>query len=346
MSLAVKYRPQTFNDVVGQNITVEILKRQIQNKNIKNAILFAGTSGCGKTTCARLFAKAINNGIGDPIEIDGASNNGVDNVRAIIESANERSLTGEYKVFIIDECHSLTTQAWQAFLKGIEETPKYTIFIFCTTEPQKVPETILNRVQRFNFAPIDQNEIKTRLLNICKNEGFANYEQVCDLISKMSNGGMRNAINYLEQVADYSHNLSLEVTKHILSGISFETMFKLTWAIKDNKEEDIFSIVDSLYNNGQDLKYFIDCYLNFVLDLTKYILFKNIEITSIPRYLATEENAVVQFTVNFENSLAIFMFIADKLVEIKSQIKFDQNYKSTILVLLLTIAREISGGNK
>lgn len=344
MSLATKYRPQTFDDVVGQNITTTILKRVIETRTFKNCYIFSGASGCGKTTCARIFAKAINNGIGEPIEIDGASNNGVDNVRTIIESANERSLVGEYKVYIIDECHSLTTQAWQAFLKGIEETPKYTIFIFCTTEPQKLPQTILNRMQRYNFAPISNNEIKTRLEFICSCEGFTNYVDTCDFISKMSNGGMRNAISYLEQVADYSHDINLDVAKKVLSGISYETMFKLTWALKDNKEEDLFSIIESLYNNGQDLKYFIDCYLNFILDLSKYVLFKTIEVTNIPSYLATNENGVVQYTINFENSLSVFNFIADKLVEIKSQIRYDQNYKSTIIVMLLNIMKRIQKG--
>ena len=114
----------------------------------KTTVIF-GPSGCGKTTLARIFANYINAGVGDPIEIDAASNNGVDQVRAIIESANQRSLTGNYKIYIIDECHAITSAGWQAFLKGIEETPEYTIFIFCTTEPNKIPSTILNRVQLY-----------------------------------------------------------------------------------------------------------------------------------------------------------------------------------------------------
>ena len=130
-SLAVKYRPTKFEDVCGQSITVKILERAIEQKNFKHAYLFAGDSGCGKTTLARIFATYLNKGVGSPIEIDAASNNGVDQVRTIIDSASERALDGEYKIFIIDECHAITSAGWQAFLKSIEETPEYTIYIFC-----------------------------------------------------------------------------------------------------------------------------------------------------------------------------------------------------------------------
>ena len=151
-SLAVKYRPNSWDEVFGQDVIVEILKKQIETNTIKNAYIFSGASGCGKTTVARIFANEINDHKGLPIEIDGASNNGVDNVKNIINEASQRSLNSEYKIYIIDEAHMLTTPAWNAFLKTIEESPKYTIFIFCTTDPQKIPETIKNRCMRFNFT--------------------------------------------------------------------------------------------------------------------------------------------------------------------------------------------------
>ena len=176
-SLAVKYRPRTFDSVCSQSSIVKILQRQLDTGEISNTLLFCGSSGCGKTTCARIFANEINKGVGNPIEIDAASNNGVDNVKQIIREANERSIDSEYKVYIIDECHSLTNQAWQAFLKCIEEPPKYTIFIFCTTDPQKIPETIKNRVQKFTFNRISVDKIKERLTFICRSEGYTNYEE-------------------------------------------------------------------------------------------------------------------------------------------------------------------------
>ena len=171
-ALATIYRPRKFEEVCSQTSIVKILQRQIDTGEFKNSYLFCGSSGCGKTTCARIFANEINKGVGSPIEIDGASNNGVENVKMIIKAAQERSIDSKYKIYIIDECHALTSQAWQAFLKCIEEPPTYTIFIFCTTDPQKIPETIKNRVQRFTFNRIPTNIIKDRLAYICRQEGF------------------------------------------------------------------------------------------------------------------------------------------------------------------------------
>ena len=162
-ALATKYRPTTFDDVVGQDSTKIILQQQLETGEFKNAYLFVGSAGTGKTTCARIFADEINKHEGTPIELDAASNNGVDDVRNIIQQAKTKSLDSEYKVFIIDECHSLSNTAWQAFLKLIEEPPAKSIFIFCTTNPEKIPKTILSRVQRFDFKRISQDGIVDRL---------------------------------------------------------------------------------------------------------------------------------------------------------------------------------------
>ena len=224
-ALAVKYRPSRFEDVCGQGITVKILEKAIEQKNFKHAYLFAGDSGCGKTTLARIFANAINQGLGQPIEIDAASNNGVDQVRLITDSASERSLDSEYKIFIIDECHSITSAGWQAFLKSIEETPEYTIYMFCTTDPNKVPTTILNRVQRYNITKIDTDTTKNRLLYICKQEGFVNYEQACDFIAKTSNGCLRDAIMKLDQCSNFSTDLNMDNVKQIINDISYEAIW-------------------------------------------------------------------------------------------------------------------------
>ena len=203
-SLASKYRPKTFEEIVGQTAVVKNLLRQLETNTFKNTYLFCGPSGDGKTTIARVFAKKLNGGLGTPIEIDGASNNGVDNVRAIIEESKTRAIDSEYKVIIIDECHAITTQGWQAFLKCIEEPSPYTIFIFCTTDPQKIPVTILNRVMRFNLTRISTEEIKNRLLYISSVEGYTNYQDSCDYIARLSCGGMRDAIAMLEKCAGYS----------------------------------------------------------------------------------------------------------------------------------------------
>lgn len=171
-ALAVKYRPNNWNDVCEQYSVRIILQQQLETNSFQHAYLFCGSSGTGKTTCARIFADEINNHEGTPIELDAASNSGVEDVRNIIQQAKTKSLDSEYKVFIVDECHSLSNTAWQAFLKLIEEPPAKSIFIFCTTNPEKIPKTILSRVQRYTFNRISQDGIVTRLISILENEGY------------------------------------------------------------------------------------------------------------------------------------------------------------------------------
>ena len=342
-SLAVKYRPKTFAEVCGNTITVKILERVVAQGTPKNAYLFAGPSGCGKTTLARIFANALNNQVGDPIEIDAASNNGVDQVRAIIESANQRSLTGTYKIYIIDECHAITSAGWQAFLKGIEETPDYTIFIFCTTEPNKVPLTILNRVQRFNITKIEPVEIRQRLEYICQQEGFSNYVETCELISKLCNGGMRDAITRLDQCADLNHDLALDNAKQVLGESPFERMLKLTNVLAGHSEEYTIAAIETLDQEGKDLKQFVDEYLGFVLDLTKYVLFKNITLTNIPAYLENHADSMISVscTTSFKGALAWLNMLTDKLLVLKQAIKNDTTVKYTVEATLLQVCRNI-----
>ena len=342
-SLAVKYRPNTFEAVCGNQVTVQILKRVLDLGCPKNAYLFAGPSGCGKTTLARLFAKALNNDACDPNEIDAASNNGVDAVRAIMESANQRSLTGTYKIYIIDECHAITTAGWQAFLKGIEETPEYTIFMFCTTEPNKIPATIQNRMQRFNIAKIDSQKIKDRLIWVCQQEGFINYEDTCELISKLCDGCMREALTMLDQCADLSNDLSLENTKAVLGEAPFERMLKLTNCLIGHNEQFTLVAIETLAREGKDLKQFVNEYLSFTLELTKYILFQNIGATNIPAYLENSADPMisVKSTTSFENSLGWFNNLATKLLEVKNAIKYDTSVKAVVEAYFLQVCRQV-----
>ena len=169
-SLAVKYRPSTFDDVLGQEAVKIILKQQLESGTTHQAMLFCGPSGDGKTTCARIFANMLNSGKGLPIEIDAASHNGVDDVRDIGKMATSQALDATYKVFIIDECHMITPQGWASFLKLIEEPPARAVFIFCTTDPQRIPPTILSRVQRFQFQKVSNRDIVERLKYIIQSE--------------------------------------------------------------------------------------------------------------------------------------------------------------------------------
>ena len=169
-SLALKYRPQVFADLTEQGSIVKILTNQIETGTIKHGYLFCGGAGTGKTTSARIFANMINHGSGTPIELDAASNNSVEDIRRLCEDAQTQSLDSEYKVFILDEVHSLSNQAWQAMLKTLEEPPAKSIFIFCTTNPERIPQTILSRVQRYNFQRISQDGIVSRLRHIIDSE--------------------------------------------------------------------------------------------------------------------------------------------------------------------------------
>lgn len=340
-SLSVRYRPKTYDECIGQYPIIQVLRRQVSTNNLKHAYLFCGSSGCGKTTIARIFANEINNGIGNPIEIDGASNNGVDNVREIIKQAQERSLSGTYKIYIIDECHALSNAAWQAFLKCIEETPEYTIFIFCTTDPQKIPPTIINRCMRFNFTRLNPSQIKDRLDTICNLEHLSNFENVTDYVSKICKGQMRDAISYLEQIIDYDNNLTLENAFKALGTVDITSMFNLINAILDGKEAEVLSILANYYENNTNLALFIDEFIAFILDLLKYNYLSScsgdriFDIIKIPNtYIESIKNVL-----NITNVGSYYQYVVNKLLELKNMLKNDPEPYSTIQVLLLQITR-------
>lgn len=334
-ALATKYRPKDFDSIIGQDSVIKILSRQIETNEIKNCYLLCGASGCGKTTLARAFANRINNGCGSPIEIDAASNSGVDNVRNIIADANERAIDCKYKVFIIDETHSLSNTAWQAFLKTIEEPPTFTIFIFCTTNPEKIPDTILNRVQRFNFNRIPVQKIVSRLNYICEQEHFYNYKDAIEYIAKISDGGMRYAISLLDKCAGYSHDLSINNVVNALGNYSYDTFFELTNSIIDGNQSNVLKVISDFYDNGNDLKLFVDKFLDFELDVTKYAIFKNCDMTKIPTSMIDK----LEYSVNFEDSLKYFNYIIDKLLSLKNMLKNDNSPKSTIEVVFMQMTR-------
>lgn len=334
-SLAVRYRPPTLDDVVEQSSTVRILKQQLQTGDLQHCYLFSGISGSGKSTCARAFSYEINGGVGQPLEIDAASNSGVDNVRALIKDAYERSITGQYKIIILDECQALSSAAWQAFLKCIEEPPAHTIFIFCTTDPQKLPATILNRMQKFNFTKISLDGIKNRLKFVCEQEGFTNYQEAIDYIARLANGCMRDALTMLDKCVDYSRDLAIQNVFEALGNFSYPDMFALINALIDGNEGEVLKRVSTISDKGSDLKLFVDQFLTFTLDLAKYALFKNMELLQIPA--SFEED--VKNATNFEAPEKYYSYVVDKLLDLKNMIKGDSNITSTVEVIMLRIAR-------
>lgn len=329
-SLATKYRPKEFSEVSSQESIIKILSRQVETKSYKNAYLFSGPSGCGKTTLARVFAKKINKGLGEPIEIDAASNNGVEGIRHIVDGADQRALDAEYKIYIIDECHSLTSQAWQALLKTIEETPAYTIFMFCTTEYHKVPITIQNRCQQYFLTKIDGKSITNRLKYICKKENIAYSDDAIDHIMKMSQGSMRQAISNLEKCIDFSIDINLQNVLSVLGEFSYGKMFKLLNSIIDKKQKDIYQILDDLYNKGNDLKLFLDAFIDFTIDVDKYLLFSSFDVIKIPEFFKSE----LDYAINVENAEKYYNYVLDKLIGIRASLKGDSNIKLSLDVQL------------
>lgn len=293
-TLAVKYRPQTFSDVVEQGAIKDILQDQIATETFKHAYLFCGPAGCGKTTAARIFAHDINKGQGNPIEVDAASNNGVDNVREIIDGARRKALDSDYKVYIIDECHMLSTGAWNAMLKLLEEPPKTTVFIMCTTDPQKIPATILSRVQRYDFSKISLNSIVARLKTIIawENEeileqggpdGAFEYEEgAIQYIAKMADGGMRDSITMLDKCMSLSSDLTVENVVKALGTVDYQTHFSLLRDVSTSMAQAAIKTIEDVYNSGKDLKQFIKQFQYFVLDVCKYKMFGSFDFINIP----------------------------------------------------------------
>ena len=332
-SLAIKYRPQTFDDVTEQGEIKTILQNQLKSGEVKNAYLFCGGAGTGKTTCARIFAKEINHGEGTPIELDAASNNSVEDVRDIISRAKTASINSEYKVFILDEVHMLSNSAWNAMLKLLEEPPMKSIFIMCTTDPQKIPKTILSRVQRYNFQRISQLGIETRLMWILDTEGIESETlEAIQYIAKLANGGMRDAITALDKCLAYDSNLSLDNVITALGLADYSTMFNLLVAISDKDEAGILALIDDIHMSGKDLKQFMKQFTNFVLDVTKYYITGKISMTTIP---SSYEQTVKKIRDDGLN-MAITHILA-VLIKLNAEIKWDTSPKATIEATLILL---------
>ena len=299
--------------------------------SFKNCYIFSGPSGTGKTTLARIFANMINKGKGEPIEIDGASNNGVDNIRTIIDSSIERSLDSVYKIFIIDECHMITPQGWNAFLKCIEEPPRYTIFIFCTTDFQKIPLTIVNRCQVHTFCRLNNNQIVNRLKYICNNEKYRYEDQALSYIAKLSQGSLRQSISYLDKCKDYSQEISINNVINCLGNYSYDAFFNLTNAVIDGNREYILNIIEDLYTNGSDLKLFISNYLEFILQVVKFLIFKDIKLTTIPDSCGDQ----LAYLINIDNPVEYFNNYLNKILEIKNVTRNDLDVKTTFEIMLM-----------
>jgi DNA polymerase-3 subunit gamma/tau len=262
---ALKYRPDSFESVVGQNSITKTLENAILQNKIPQAMLFCGPRGVGKTTCARILAKQINNGNESSdfsyniFELDAASNNGVDDIRNLIDQVRIPPQTGNYKVYIIDEVHMLSGQAFNAFLKTLEEPPKYAIFILATTEKHKVIPTILSRCQIYDFKKIEISDIKNHLELIAKKENITHDDDSLFLIANKSDGALRDALSIFDRLVNFTNgNITKDLVYKNLNILDHDVYFKATELILNNDITNSLLLFNEINNQGFSGQHFID----------------------------------------------------------------------------------------
>ncbi len=308
------YRPQTFKDVVGQEHIIRTLKNQIQNNNVGHAYLFCGTRGTGKTSTAKIFARALNcqnsvdeepcnecevckdilsDTIMDVIEIDAASNNSVDDIREIRENVKYTPAKCKYKVYIIDEVHMLSQGAFNALLKTLEEPPSYVIFILATTEPHKIPATILSRCQRFDFKRVTVKDMSTRMKEICDDVNIVVDDRALNLIARNSQGALRDALSILDQCMSFSENdIEYKDVVDLLGTVNIEQLFEMAEYVIKEDTKKCLEILNEFVVWGKDIKNLIDDLIDHFRNLMVCKVSSDLdEIISLPEEIVEQLKA-------------------------------------------------------
>lgn len=292
-NLASKYRPKDLSDMTEQSAIVDMIDNMCKAEVLTHRnFLFIGPAGCGKTTFSKIIAHKLNDdGSGSTannvIEIDAASHNGVDAMREIVNQARSYPVGSKYKIFIIDECHALSQSAWQVALLTIESQPAMSIFCWCTTNPEKIPSTILSRVQTFQLSKISLNGIFNRLKYIIEQENkegrnITYQDEALLYISKLAGGGMRDAITNLDQCLAYSEDVTVDNVMKALGLPSYDNYFDLLNAIAKKDNQTIVSIVNTVYNSGVNFVKWFEGFFSFITNIVKFIYLQDINQTMIP----------------------------------------------------------------
>ena len=347
------YRPTRFDEVVGQKHIIKILENAVSEGKISHAYIFSGLRGIGKTTIARIFAKAVNctnpqNGepcnecpncraimndeTTDVVELDAASNNGVDQMREILEKVNFLPSKLKKKVYIIDEAHMLSTAAFNALLKTLEEPPAHVIFILATTEPYKIPSTILSRCQRLDFKQLSTHEIIEMLIKVCEKENIKITDEALQGIAEMSEGGMRDALSILDQARVYNfEQITIEDIDNITGRVSYKYLTELITALNNQDTEFALDKVTDLIEMGKEVNRILTSLIQFCRDL---LLYKSLREGSKIQYIYNKEDFVELATQTSESKL---FYYVDMFVDIQNKIRFTNSPKIYLEVGIIKI---------
>lgn len=358
------YRPKTFEDVVGQEHIVRTLKNQIKNNNIGHAYLFSGTRGTGKTSMAKIFSRAVNclnpineepcneceicidtlnDNIMDILEIDAASNNSVDDIRELRESVKYTPSKAKYKVYIIDEVHMLSQGAFNALLKTLEEPPSYVIFILATTEPNKIPATILSRCQRFDFKRVSSKDIANRMAYICEKENIQVDENALSLIARNSQGALRDALSILDQCMSFGNEkIEYNDVIELLGTVNIDELFELSQAILGEDTKKSLRILNEFIIWGKDIRTLINDLIDHFRNLMVCKVSKELdEIISLPEENIERLRKQAE-TVNINDLIRILNILS----ETQNSMKSSSNMRILVEVTMMKIAQPMFDESK